>query len=93
LTATLLLPAVLRPTVGGQAAVATEAATVGEALDRLADQWPQLERRLRDEQGHLRQHVRLYLGDTDIADLDGMATRLSDGARLHIIPAVSGGSC
>jgi len=92
-TTNLVLPAVLRPTAMGQTTIATEAATVGEALDRLADEWPQLERRLRDEQGRLRQHVRLYLGDADISDLDGMATKLFDGARLHIIPAVSGGSC
>ncbi|MGH7608859.1 MAG: MoaD/ThiS family protein [Candidatus Dormibacteria bacterium] len=91
MTASLYLPAVLRPTAAGQAILPVAAGTVGGALDGLHASWPLLERRLRDEQGAVRQHIRIYLEDTDIADLSGLATALPEGARLHIIPAISGG--
>jgi molybdopterin converting factor small subunit len=91
LTATVILPAVLRPAAGGLGRIPVEADSVGAALDQLAREWPLLERRLRDERGRLRQHVRLYLEADDISDLAGMATPLPEGSRLHVIPAVSGG--
>ncbi|MGH7642904.1 MAG: MoaD/ThiS family protein [Candidatus Dormibacteria bacterium] len=92
MTASLHLPAVLRPSADGRGVVTVDSATVGGALDELAHSWPQLERRLRDEQGVVRRHIRIYLEDSDIASLQGQATPLSDGARVYIIPAVSGGS-
>ncbi|MGA8206404.1 MAG: MoaD/ThiS family protein [Candidatus Dormiibacterota bacterium] len=91
MTASLHLPAVLRPSADGQAVLVVEAATVVAALDELASTRPQLERRIRDEQGVVRRHIRIYLGESDIADLDGLATPLPEGGRLYIIPAVSGG--
>ncbi len=91
MTASLHLPAVLRPSADGQGVLAVNAATVGQALDGLALNWPQLERRLRDEQGVVRRHIRIYLEDTDITDLSGLATPLPEGARIYIIPAISGG--
>ncbi|MGC2190847.1 MAG: hypothetical protein WA751_00740 [Candidatus Dormiibacterota bacterium] len=36
-------------------------------------------------------HIRIYLEDTEILDLQGLATPLPDRAKLHIIPMVSGG--
>ena len=64
---------------------------MGGALDELVASWPQLERRLRDEQGVVRRHIRIYVEDTDIAELSGLATPLPEGARVYIIPAISGG--
>ncbi len=91
MTATLVLPAVLRPVAGGAGELPLEARTVRQALDQLAVSRPQLERRLRDEQGVVRPHVKLYLGGDDILDLSGLETELAPGARLYVIPAVSGG--
>lgn len=91
MTATLYLPAVLRPSAADQGTVPVKAATVGGALDELSRSWPQLERRLRDEQGRVRRHIRIYLEDQDIAALEGLATRLPEGTHIHIIPMVSGG--
>lgn len=91
MSATLHLPAVLRPSADGQGVLPIGAETVDGALDELARSWPQLERRLRDEQGAVRRHIRIYLEDRDIADLQGPATPLPEGARLYIIPAISGG--
>ena len=90
---TVRLPASLRAVAGGGAAIALRnAGTVAEALDRLAEDYPALERRVRDERGALRPHVNLFVGTENIRDLDGPETELMDGAELTILPAVSGGS-
>jgi molybdopterin converting factor small subunit len=65
--------------------------TVGAVLDVLAVDHPALERRVRDEQGHTRVHVNLFVGADNIRDLDGLATAITPGQEMSIIPAISGG--
>ncbi|TCO44408.1 molybdopterin converting factor small subunit [Kribbella antiqua] len=82
------LPTVLRPLAGGAERVEVEGATVGEAFAALD---PPLRRRLTDEQGAVRRHVNIYLGNDNIRDLDGLSTPLTDGDELLILPSVAGG--
>jgi molybdopterin converting factor small subunit len=65
--------------------------TVGSVLDSLAATHPALERRVRDEAGHTRVHVNLFVDSDNIRDLDGVETVVADGADVSIIPAISGG--
>ena len=82
------LPTVLRPFAGGAERVEADGATVGEVFAALD---PALRRRLTDEQGAIRRHVNIYLGDDNIRDLDGLKTQLNDGDELLILPSVAGG--
>ena len=82
------LPTVLRPLAGGAERVEVEGATVGEVFAALD---PPLRRRLTDEQGAVRRHVNIYLGNDNIRDLDGLSTPLKDGDELMILPSVAGG--
>ncbi|HLH70256.1 MAG TPA: MoaD/ThiS family protein [Candidatus Dormibacteraeota bacterium] len=91
MSATLVLPGVLREHVGGRRALPVQGSTVREVLDRLAVEWPALERRLRDEQGGLRPHVLLFVGELNVRDALGLDTAVPDGAELYVAPAVSGG--
>ncbi len=90
--AKVVIPTSLRPSAGGSRELSIEGSTVEEVLDHLEVEWPQLARRLRDERGVVRRHVRLYLEASDIFDLAGLATPITPGARLHVVPAISGGS-
>lgn len=65
--------------------------TVGSVLDALAVGHPALERRVRDELGRTRVHVNLFVGADNVRDLDGLATPITPGDELSIIPAISGG--
>jgi sulfur-carrier protein len=65
--------------------------TVRALLDHLADAHPDLERRLRDEQRHLRRHVNLFLGNDNVRDLAEQDTPLAPGVEVAVMPAVSGG--
>lgn len=94
------IPASLRGDTAGRSAVearltadgAGRAPDVRALLDHLAVVHPDLERRLRDEQGTLRRHVNVFVGPTNIRDLDEQATALGDGDEIAILPAVSGGT-
>jgi molybdopterin synthase sulfur carrier subunit len=82
------LPTVLRPFAGGAERVEVDGATVGDVVAALD---PVLRRRLTDEQGAVRRHVNIYLGNDNIRDLDGLGTPLKDGDELMILPSVAGG--
>lgn len=95
------VPAQLRDLVGGAASIdvavddsnepADAVVTVATVFDALAARHPALERRLRDEQGRIRQHVNLFVGSDNIRDRDGPETPIAAREELTIIPAVSGG--
>ena len=88
------LPAILREFAGGEAVLIVELdgdATVGALFDRLAADRPALERRVRDERGALRQHVNVFVGETNARDAGGLAMPIPPGSEVQVIPAVSGG--
>ena len=90
------LPTVLRPFAGGAERVEVASAepgepTVGAVFAALEQEHPALRRRLTDEQGALRRHVNVFLGNDNVRDLDGLGTTLTDGDELLILPSVAGG--
>ncbi|HEX6357241.1 ubiquitin-like small modifier protein 1 [Actinophytocola sp.] len=88
------LPATLRPRAGDQATVDVQVsgdATLADLLDVLAQRYPGLERRLRDETGKLRRYVNFYVDGEECRQLGGVATPLRDAAEVQIIPSVAGG--
>ncbi|TMM02455.1 MAG: MoaD/ThiS family protein [Actinobacteria bacterium] len=88
---TVKLPTQLRDATGGQAEVSGEGATVGEVLESLYGRFEPLRERLTDGEGGLRRFVNVYVGGEDIRFLDGLDTRVEDGAELNVLPAVAGG--
>lgn len=93
-TVTVRVPTALRACTGGEPVVSLEVSdglTVRDALDRLAVEHPELERRVRDEQRRVRRHVNLFVGADNVRDLSGLATELHGDTELTLLPAVSGG--
>jgi molybdopterin synthase sulfur carrier subunit len=86
------VPTQLRELTGGEAEVGVEGDTVGEALNDLVSRYPALAERLFDENGNLRRFVNVFVSDEDLRYLDGLATRLTEGQTISIVPAVAGGS-
>jgi molybdopterin converting factor small subunit len=90
------VPASLRVYTGGSAVIEIDldpGADVADLLAGVARDYPDLERRLRDEQGRLRPHVNVFVGTDNIRDLGGLATVVPDAAEVSVLPAVSGGGC
>jgi sulfur-carrier protein len=88
---TVRVPTQLRNLTGGAGEVEVEGATVGEALKALDAAHPGFADRLFDESGSLRRFVNVFLADEDVRFLDGLATPVSEGQTLSIVPAVAGG--
>jgi len=85
------IPTQLRAAAGGEAEAEVDGATVQEVLEGLYERHSELRERLSDEDGTLRRFVNVYVAGEDIRFLDGLATPVSDGSELTILPAVAGG--
>jgi adenylyltransferase/sulfurtransferase len=88
---TISIPTALRQFTGGTTHIEVEAATAGEALDRLTSLHPDLRPHLYDDQSALRSFVNVYVNDEDVRYQSGMATPLKDGDSLMIVPSIAGG--
>ena len=89
--ATVRIPPVLRPSVGGEREVQADGSSVGEVLRELADRHPETERQLFQEDGSLNRYVNVYLNDEDVRVLNGLETEVGAGDTLVILPAMAGG--
>ena len=85
------LPTPLRQYAGGKEYVVVSASTVGEALQKLIEQYQALRKHLYGETGKLRSFVNVFVNDEDIRHLQGEETPLKEGDTIYIIPAIAGG--
>jgi sulfur-carrier protein len=86
--AELHFPTMLAPLFAGfERRVDVDATTVGEALDRLDEQWPGLRDRLCASRLELRPHIHVYV-DRERGTLE---TPLETRSRVDVIAAISGG--
>ena len=89
--ATIKIPPVLRPSVGGEKEVQAPGDDVGTVLRSLAEQHPATESQLFSEDGELNRYVNVYLNDEDVRVLDGLETPVGETDTLVILPAMAGG--
>ena len=86
------IPTPLRQYAGKQASVDVQGTTVGEAMNALVAQHPELRKHLYTDEGKLRAFVNLYLNDEDIRYLEKEATALKEGDNISIVPSIAGGA-
>lgn len=68
-----------------------EAATIAEAIAAVDARWRGLGDYIVDEQGALRKHVNIFVGDELIRDKITLSDRLSADSKIYIMQALSGG--
>jgi molybdopterin converting factor small subunit len=90
--ATVRIPPVLRPSVGGEKELNADGSTVGEVLRAVASSHPDTESQLFAPDGGLNRYVNVYLNDEDVRVLEGLDTRVGDDDTLVILPAMAGGT-
>jgi molybdopterin converting factor small subunit len=88
--ASIKIPTPLRAYTNNQSQVNVGGATVGEALNDLTDQYPELRQHLFNG-AELRNFVNVFLGEEDVRFLDGLGTEIDTGDSLRIIPSIAGG--
>jgi molybdopterin synthase sulfur carrier subunit len=89
--ATIKIPPVLRPSVGGEKEVQAGGETIGAVLLSLAEQHPATQSQLFSADGQLNRYVNVYLNDEDVRVLDGLDTGVKETDTLVILPAMAGG--
>jgi sulfur-carrier protein len=85
------IPTILRTYTGGEKAVSGEGKTLADLIDDLEASHPGLKERLVDG-AELRRFVNVYVNDEDVRFTGGLATEVSDGDEVVVLPAVAGGS-
>jgi sulfur-carrier protein adenylyltransferase/sulfurtransferase len=90
--AKVVIPTPLRQFTGKQDSVTVPGATVGEVLNALTAQYPDLRKQLFNDEGKVRSFVNVYLNDEDIRYLSKDATPTKEGDTLSLVPSIAGGS-
>jgi sulfur-carrier protein len=90
--ATVRIPPVLRPAVGGEKELTATGSSVGEVLRSVAESHPDTESQLFSAGGELNRYVNVYLNDEDVRVLEGLETAVGEDDTLVILPAMAGGT-
>lgn len=85
------IPTPLRKLTGGDEVVSVNAGTISELIDALEQKHPGLRERLLDDKGQQRRFINIFVGDEDIRFQQQLATPLTDGVEVSIVPAIAGG--
>jgi MoaD family protein len=88
---TISIPHALRQYTQSRSEVDLDASTVEELLLKLDKLFPGLNAFIVDEARALRRYVNIFVNEKDIRLGEGLMTKLKDGDRVRIIPAVAGG--
>jgi molybdopterin synthase sulfur carrier subunit len=91
MSVTVSIPTVLRTLTGGESKVEADGSTVGEVLDALEAAHPGLKGRVIEDDGSIRRYMNLFVDDDDVRYLQGLDTKVADGASVTIFQAVAGG--
>lgn len=90
---TFHIPGALRQFTGGRSKVELEQSPrlVADALSGLYTLHPGVRDRLITEQGQVREHINIFVGEENIRYTGGLATPVPPNSEISIVPAVSGG--
>jgi adenylyltransferase/sulfurtransferase len=90
--AKILIPTPLRQFTGKQDSVIAGGSTVGEVLNALTDQFPELRKQIFNDEGKVRSFVNVYLNDEDIRYLSKDKTPTGEADTISLVPSIAGGS-
>jgi molybdopterin converting factor small subunit len=87
------IPGALREFTAGRSRVEIDCSptTLADALSALWVLYPGVRDRVVTEQGQVRQHINIFIGDENVRYTGGLASPISAGSEISIVPAVSGG--
>ncbi len=87
---TLRLPSTLSAYSGGKSQIVLQAETVEQLLELLEKQHPLIWEYLCTDQGHVREHVKIFVNNEVVTGSQGLKTPLKSGQEIIVLPATSG---
>jgi sulfur-carrier protein len=90
---TFHIPGALREFTAGLSQVEIEHSptTLAAALSALWTLYPGVRDRITTEQGQIREHINIFIGQENVRYMGGLASPVAPGSEISIVPAVSGG--
>ena len=90
---TFHIPGALHEFTAGHSTVEIEhsSTTLADALSALWTLYPGVRDRIATEQGQVREHINIFIGDENIRYTGGLASPIPARSEISIVPAVSGG--
>lgn len=89
--ATVIIPTPLRKFTNNTAKINIEAGNIEETVSELTLNFPDLKKHLLDEKGQIRSFINIFVGDSDIRDLQQEKTSVKSDTLISIVPAIAGG--
>ena len=89
--ATIRIPPVLRPSVGGEREISADGMTVGAVLGSLIEQYPDTSQQIFGADGDLNRFVNVYINGQDVRYLAGLDTPVAPADEVRLLPAMAGG--
>ncbi|HZR39211.1 MAG TPA: MoaD/ThiS family protein [Ktedonobacteraceae bacterium] len=87
---TLRLPSTLSAYSAGKSQIALQADTVEQLLALLKQRHPLVWEHLCTEQGHVREHVKIFVNNQLISGPNGLKTELKPGQEVIVLPTTFG---
>ena len=89
-TVTLRLPSTLSAYSGGKSQIRMKADTVEQLLAALECLHPLVWERLCTQEGHVREHVKIFVNNEMITGPNGLQTSLKPGQEIIVLPSTAG---
>jgi adenylyltransferase/sulfurtransferase len=88
----ILIPYALRFATDRNAEVEVAGGTVGEAINALASEYPDIKTHIFADDGAPRDFINLFVDGKNVNVMQGLDTPIADDGELMIVPAIAGGS-
>jgi molybdopterin converting factor small subunit len=89
--AIVIIPTPLRKFTNQTSKIQVDGNTVGEIIQKITLDFPELKKHILDPQGSIRSFVNIFAGDDDIRDLQSEKTPVHTSTVVSIVPAIAGG--
>lgn len=89
--ATVLVPTPLRRLTNGQSKLTVEGDTIGALFQTLEGQYPGISAKLLDDEGNVKRFINVFINESEIRTLQGLATAVKANDQVSIVPAMAGG--
>jgi len=87
----LSIPAAFSRYTQGKTLLECSSRNISELLAEINQKYPELGSRIKDETGHIRGFINVYVNDEDIRFLGGDSFNFQDGDEVTLVPAIAGG--
>lgn len=89
--ATVLVPTPLRRLTGGQAKLTVEGSNIDALIQAINQQYPGISAKILDDEGNVKRFINIFVNDSEIRTLQGLATPVQATDQISIVPAMAGG--